>query len=115
MGIVGATLGGAWFLVTILMMYPTYQYCQHALQVGEYAIVEGRVENFQPSSDQKGQPPESFTIQEISFSYKDSDVGCGFHHTSGNGGPIRANLPVRITYMPSMDNTILRLEIGDVP
>lgn len=42
---------------------------------------------------------EHFTVDGVPFDYRDPDITPEFHHTSTHGGPIRAGLQVRITYL----------------
>jgi hypothetical protein len=73
-------------------------------------VVEGRVSQF-VSSPYSGHADERFCVQGSCFSYSDYVLTGGFNRTSSHGGPIREGLPVRVTYF---DNTILKLEIGEV-
>ncbi|MBD1575662.1 hypothetical protein HC723_04240 [Vibrio sp. S11_S32] len=75
---------------------------------GNYEIVEGIVENFEPMP-YEGHQSESFTVNGIKFKYSDFRVTSGFNNTKSHGGPIRENLPVRISYI---GNTIIKLEVG---
>jgi hypothetical protein len=78
------------------------------LKTGDYRVVEGRVENFEPMP-WAGHGDESFDVNGVHFAYSDYVVTSGFNNAASHGGPIRAGLPVRIAYK---DGQILRLEIA---
>jgi len=107
----GILISIAWLFSFGIIPYRQYQECQYLLQTGVFSIVEGRVEHFQPGSGAQGQPPERFDVQNVKFEYKDNPVDCGFSQTSGQGGPVKNGLYVKISYIPRDPNTILRLEI----
>lgn len=75
---------------------------------GDFDVVEGIVENFDPMPYQ-GHKSETFTVDGVKFSYSDFQVTSGFNNTASHGGPIREGLPVRISYK---GNTILKLEVA---
>ncbi|MEO7576992.1 MAG: hypothetical protein ABIT83_05210, partial [Massilia sp.] len=56
-----------------------------------------------------GHAMERFCVQQACFSYSDFVIGGGFNNTASHGGPIRAGLPVRVTYV---DGDIVKLEIA---
>lgn len=74
---------------------------------GNFEVIEGLVENFDPMP-YSGHQLERFTVKGAGFSYSDYRVTSGFNNTASHGGPIKAKLPVRISYI---GNTILKLEI----
>jgi|1186.fasta_scaffold20337_3 hypothetical protein len=80
-----------------------------ALRTGDYKVVEGRVENFAPMP-WAGHGDETFDVNGVHFAYSDYTVTAGFNNTASHGGPIRAGLPVRISYKG--DGEILRLEVA---
>ena len=83
-----------------------------AFQAGEYSVVEGRVENFDPMPIE-GHKPECFSVNGTRFCYSDYIVTPGFRNTTSHGGPIRSGLLVRIAYIKVRShNTILRLEVA---
>mgnify|MGYP000211515047 CR=1 FL=1 len=86
-------------------------YKQHSLRsnylAGNFEVVEGLVENFDPMP-YSGHQPERFTVKGVKFSYSDYRLMPGFNNTTSHGGPIKAKLPVRISYI---GNTILKLEL----
>jgi hypothetical protein len=57
-----------------------------------------------------GHSEESFVVDGKRFSYSDFIVTSGFHNAASHGGPIRAGLYVRVSYI---GNVILRLEIAE--
>ncbi|TNE64479.1 MAG: hypothetical protein EP335_07130 [Alphaproteobacteria bacterium] len=83
------------------------------LSTGNYKVVEGIVENFQPMQDRIGSY-ESFTVAGVPFRYTefpDDDTfssATGFRNASIYGGPMADGIHVRIAYI---DNVILRLEV----
>jgi hypothetical protein len=60
-------------------------------------VVEGRVINFHPMPSE-GHRNESFTIENEYFSYLDFVVTPCFNNSSSHGGPIRPDLPFRVSY-----------------
>jgi hypothetical protein len=48
-------------------------------------------------------------VESQCFSYSDYGDSVGFSNTSVRGGPIKAGLPVRVTFV---GNTILKLEVS---
>jgi hypothetical protein len=87
---------------------------RHALASGSYSVVEGAVENFHPMPHH-GHTLEWFEVKGVRFRYSDFTVTRCFNNTTSHGGPIRAGLRVRLTYIawPYLDieHCILRLEI----
>lgn len=74
---------------------------------GEYDVVEGSVENFNPMP-YGGHQQESFTVEGVKFSYSDFSISPGFNNTKSHGGPIRKGLRVKVSHI---DNVILKLEV----
>ncbi|GGG67716.1 hypothetical protein [Edaphobacter dinghuensis] len=85
----------------------------NAYRDGEYQTVEGIVSDFHPMP-YEGHQDECFSVADQRFCYSDYEIAPGFHNATSHGGPIRAGLPVRISYR---DGRILKLEVprGDVP
>ncbi|SRR6266404_5793782 len=79
-----------------------------ALTTGRYHVVEGFVQNFEPMNDWKNKH-ESFTVHGVRFTYSDFIVDQCFNNSSTHGGPIRAGLLVRVSYV---GDCILRLEVA---
>jgi hypothetical protein len=84
-----------------------------AYQNGYYQTVEGVVTDFHPMP-YEGHQDECFSVQDQRFCYSDYEIGPGFHNATSHGGPIHADLPVRIAYRAGR---ILKLEIpkGQAP
>ena len=85
---------------------------RHALASGSYSVVEGTVENFHPMPHH-GHSHERFEVKGIRFVYSDFMETQCFNNTTSHGGPIRAGLRVRLTYIaePLLEHCIFRLEI----
>ena len=79
-----------------------------AYRAGRYSTIEGPVEDFHPMPAQ-GHSAECFRVQTARFCYSDDIISPGFNHDTAHGGPIRANLPVRVEFIGA---DILRLEVG---
>jgi hypothetical protein len=101
------------FCLIISILYtiiPIYAY-----HTGNYAIVEGKVENF-VSMPPGGHEEESFSIKGIKFSYSDYGITMGYRKTEYFGGVIKGNgQNLKIFYLPSTgnnyeDNTIIYIE-----
>lgn len=97
-----------WTSVVFVSTYRDYRSVLRARSEGRAAVVEGRVSRFVPMPV-SGHAMESFCVKDKCFYYSDYNDTIGFNNTSTLGGPIRAGLPVRVTYV---GNTIIRLEIG---
>lgn len=54
---------------------------------GEYQIVEGYVENFEPMP-YNGHSKETFEIKGVEFSYSDYEIQPGYNNTKSHGGVI---------------------------
>lgn len=101
-----------WTLTNVAFSYHEYQSLCRAMREGRVSVVEGPVENFVPMSN-ANKETESFTVRGVPFWYSPSWITPGFRKGSTHGGPIRAGLLVRITYVgPVSDGpVIVRLEI----
>ncbi|MBC7721654.1 MAG: hypothetical protein H7068_06480 [Pedobacter sp.] len=77
----------------------------------EYKIIEGKVQHYHPMPE-GGHDSEHFDVKEIYFEYSDSDISdYGYNNATSNGGAIKENLYIRITYFNNGDkNVILKLE-----
>src|ERR1700751_953950 len=75
-----------------------------ALRNGHYQVIEGPVDNFEPMND-CGKKHQSFSVRGVYFRYSDFIVDQCFNDSSTHGGPIRAGLLVRVSYV---DRCILR-------
>jgi len=65
--------------------------------------------NFRPMPFE-GHRNESFTIENEYFSYSDYVVTPCFNKSSSHGGPIRSDLPLRVSYS---GDCILKIELMD--
>ncbi len=97
-----------WTLVTFGSTYSSYRELVQAYQTGKYSVVEGIVEDFHPMPKS-----ECFRVEKEEFCYSDYVVSPAFNQSASHGGPIRAGLPVRISYYEdeNFQADILRLEI----
>lgn len=84
--------------------------CQDTRINNQYLVIEGSVQDFRPGSNSQGSLPEQFSVEGVIFAYSDYMQTCGFNTMQVNGGPIQEGLQVRISYIPSRYNTILRIE-----
>jgi len=79
---------------------------------GRFRVVEGLVENFHPMPA-AGHDTERFTVAGEGIAYSDYEITGGFNNTASHEGPLRAGLPVRITFVQdSSRNVIFKLEVG---
>lgn len=93
-----------WTSVSFIATYRDFAKASTAQKEGRARVVEGLVTDF------KSMPKrESFCVQSQCFQYSDYIITAGFNNMSSHGGPIKAGLPVRITYS---GNTILKLEVA---
>ena len=89
-------LGAVWCVtlaVSILVyksQYDMYSTVTAAYKSGDYEIVEGYVENFDPMPPE-GHKTESFDINGVHFSYTDYRVMTGYHNAKSMGGVITGN------------------------
>lgn len=104
-------LAAVWTLTAFASTYGDYRRLRAAERSGEMRTVEGPVENFHPMP-WSGHAMERFCVQGRCFAYSDFIVTAGFHRTAAYGGPIRAGLPVRVSYV---GDTIVKLEVGAKP
>jgi len=85
----------------------------NAYKNGEYQIVEGYVENFDPMPSDGGKV-ESFDINGVHFSYSDYTVMTGYHNAKSKGGVITGDgqyLKIGyIYYNDSVGNIIVYIE-----
>jgi len=110
---------GALFFSMLLFVltWGEYSDLRRRFDLGDFQMIEGRVENFHPMRLTGGEY-ESFTVRGVPFSYSDYESSPGFNQTSSHGGPIHGGLEVRITYARSYDkagaaaNVILKLEVS---
>ena len=86
-------------MATLPYIRPNYWKTKEAIKNNSYSLVQGKVENFNPT-DGRGYH-ESFEINGIKFIYSDySRHLYGFNKTSLKGGPIKGNdQELRIGYV----------------
>ena len=79
--------------------YVEYSRNLNILKSGRSSYVEGEVYDFKPMSfSGHTSGPESFSVNNISFSYSDFICKAAFNNTSSHGGPMRNGLHVKIWY-----------------
>ena len=101
--------GMLWTLAVFGGILPDYVRYNGAYRNGQYSVVEGVVEDFQPMPHQ-GCKCECFRVTDVRFCYSDYNMGtAGFNQSATHGGPIRAGLPVRISYR---DDQRLKIEVS---
>ena len=78
------------FAIALIAQLSMYHKTVGAYKRGDYQIVEGYVENFDPMP-YDGHKHESFEIDGVLFSYSDYDVQPGYNNTRSHGGIIKGN------------------------
>jgi hypothetical protein len=99
----------AWTIVGYALLFEVRNIGEGELCDPKLQIVEGSVENFVPMP-YGGHAYESFDVSGHHFSYSDYVLSAGFHNASSHGGPIKAGLRVRLSYL---GNDILRVEVAE--
>ena len=79
-----------WSAVALIAQLNMYNKTVGAYGRGEYQIVEGYVENFDPMP-YEGHTDESFEINGVKFSYSDYNIHPGYNNTKSHGGVIKEN------------------------
>ena len=79
-----------WSTVVLIAQLNMYNKTVGAYSRGEYQIVEGYVENFDPMP-YEGHANETFEINGVKFSYSDYDIHPGYNNTKSHGGVIKEN------------------------
>ena len=79
-----------WSAVVLIAQLNMYNKTVGAYGRGEYQIVEGYVENFDPMP-YGGHADESFEINGVKFSYSDYSIHPGYNNTKSHGGVIKEN------------------------
>jgi hypothetical protein len=103
-------------LIVSLVMIPGYLSARseyrHRMDVGQFDVVEGVIENFHPMP-REGHQMESFTVNGVYFEYSDYKLMVGFNNTASHGGPIKRNgQEVRLSYIwVKGENRILKIEL----
>lgn len=112
--------GGPWLLavaagISVFFAVRTIEHrrehtaCVEALRGGTGRVLEGRVEQFDPLDSVTKRPwYESFVVDGVRVRYPFLAKGCGFHHTSLEGGPIRPGMRIRVT---EWQGELLRVEV----
>jgi hypothetical protein len=86
----------------------SYAKLQRAMRDGDHLRVEGIVENFRSDVESRG-GPQSFSVENVRFSFYRADSTPAFHRTVLAGGPNLAGQCVSIAY--TENNDILWLAI----
>ena len=76
--------------VVLIAQLNMYNKIVGAYSRGEYQIVEGYVENFEPMP-YEGHADETFEINGVKFSYSDYNIHPGYNNTKTHGGVIKEN------------------------
>ena len=76
--------------VVLIAQLNMYNKTVGAYSRGEYQIVEGYVENFDPMP-YEGHANETFEINGVKFSYSDYNIHPGYNNTKSHGGVIKEN------------------------
>lgn len=79
-----------WSAISLIAQWDMYDKTVGAYNRGEYEIVEGYVENFDPMP-YGGHKNESFEIKGVKFSYSDYAIQPGYNNTKSHGGVIKEN------------------------
>lgn len=79
-----------WSTVVLIAQLNMYNKTVGAYSRGEYQIVEGYVENFDPMP-YEGHANETFEINGVKFSYSDYNIHPGYNNTKSHGGVIKEN------------------------
>jgi hypothetical protein len=105
----GVIIASLFFLMLLLgiRLVPDFLEYRHDYAIGNYKVVEGRVENFRPMP-QLGPANESFSVAGVDFSYNVLDSAPCFGNTPAHEGPIHSGVEVRIYYT---DECILRVDV----
>lgn len=101
-----AALSGAFF--TFRGTTQPYEAAATASRDHRYSMVEGPVTNFVPMP-YSGHANESFVVGGKKFTYSDYILTGCFNNATSHGGPIKAGLTVRVSYV---GNCIVRLEVA---
>jgi hypothetical protein len=104
---VGVLFGALLILLAAITMFPEYASERTAYLRADSTIVEGTVENFQPSPP-LGPQKESFTVHGVHFDYYTGSNNSCFHNAPSHNGPVRSGLAVRIYYK---DSCIQRVDV----
>jgi hypothetical protein len=100
--------GIVWTCLAAVIVPEQAQAARNLARATQCTIIEGPVQNFHPMP-YNGHDEESFTVTGVEFHYSDFILDGSFNNTASHGGPIRANLPVRIC---QAQGRIMKLEIA---
>jgi hypothetical protein len=84
--------GSLWSLLTFSSTLSAYRGAQQAYRTGQFRVVEGPVENFDPMP-WTGHKDECFSVQRVRFCYSDFGITPGFNETSSHGGQFAHGCP----------------------
>lgn len=95
-----------WTTFSFVVTWREYSRLYNAIVTGHARLVEGVVTDFSPMPV-TGHAMERFCVSDSSacFEYSDYVVTSGFNNSSSHGGPIRAGLRVRVTYIGNSPQT----------
>ncbi|MBR5272876.1 MAG: hypothetical protein IKU25_05715 [Clostridia bacterium] len=94
-------------IVVVVAQVRTYQKIVGAYKSGEYEIVEGYVENFEPMPDNK-RGMESFEINGVDFEYSHREATMGYNTPLNKGGVITGDgQHLKIGYVCDDDEKII--------
>lgn len=118
-----------WFLVPIslvlgsVMLFGTVQSLMRenavaaAVKLGKLKTVKGCLDHYENSvgSSRGYSSHEHWRVEGVEFDYSLGESGTGFHTPAADGGPMRADSRVRVTYaaLGKNSNPIVRLEVID--
>ncbi len=91
------TLALCWTSIVGVSTITTSSQYLERLHTGNYATVEGIVEDFKPMP-YAGHALEQFTVAGIPFAYSDYSITGAFNTTRSNGGPVTEGIQVKIYY-----------------
>jgi hypothetical protein len=97
------------FAVAAVMPYFSFWSLRHALETGQYEIVEGRITNFRPQSDFVYRKRESFDVGAEHFEYANTTQTGAYNQSRALGGRLAQGAYVRIAHRR---DAILRLELA---
>ena len=116
---VGMVFFIVWYVVFIASLgfsafsyFNTYNFLSDAYTSGEYEVVEGYVEEFNPLP-LGGKGRESFEVGGVEFSYSDYSISPGYNNTNGLGGVIKGDgqyLKIGYVYIQDYGNIIIYIE-----
>lgn len=104
-GLLFAAFAVGWGFLAVNNSYNEYTDLRDSLVSGRANTVEGEIHNFQHLLKS-----ERFDVRDVHFEYSDYDLIAGFHAESGDNGPIRNGVYVRIDYTKG---EILRMKIRE--